>query len=106
MNECCVFFTAIVRKEGSHAFASFTHHLRESRFPKANEVVCAAFNDGKEPLDEKKCILMHNDVARSLTCFTLLTRSEKRGLRKEGLRSNKQLKLTGIRNDLLKTQKQ
>jgi hypothetical protein len=52
------------------------------------------------------CKKQHNVVARSLTCFTLLTRSEKRGLRKEGLRSNKQLELIGIRNDLLKTQKQ
>ena len=72
-----------------------------SWFHTANEIVCAAFFDLYHPAAEKKCILMHNDVAPSQTCFTLLTRSEKRGLKKEGLRGYKRLESTGIRNDLL-----
>ena len=48
------------------------------------------------------CKKQHNVVAPSLSCVTLLTRSEKRGLRKRRLRSKKRLMKLGIRNDLLK----
>ena len=56
---------------------------------------------GVERLSELFCKKTHNDVARTQSCSNLLTRSEKRGLRKEGLRGYKRLELTGIRNDLL-----
>jgi len=60
-----------------------------------------ALSNRVEHWNELFCKNMHNAVARTQSCSNLLTRSEKRGLRKEGLRGYKRLESTGIRNDLL-----